>query len=118
MTGIERLDEMLRGQLDAGLIDVVNHLKEFKDIDPNIFLNDEKTLKGMCNYISSKARAAATGNFVMIENETVYQWSRDYFEKSNEELGIKKEVTISTPKISNVVTKKQEKPSQEQLTLF
>ncbi len=118
MTGIERLDEMLKGQLDTGLIDVVNHLKEYKDIDTNIFLREEKTLKGMCDYISSKARAIATGNFVMIENGTVYQWARDYFERSNEELGIQKREILPTSKISNVGKKTQKKPPQEQLTLF
>lgn len=116
--GIKRLNEMLQGQLDQGLIKVVEYLRELPDMDTNLFLNEEKNLKDMCDYISSKARKTATGDFIMIRDETVYQWSREYFEKSNEELGIKKEEPRPIPKVNNVVTTKQEKQSQEQLTLF
>lgn len=116
--GIKRLDEMLQGQLDQGLIKVVEYLKGLTDIDTNLFLNEEKNLKGMCSYIKSRAKDFAINNVAVIEDETVYQWSRDYFEKSNEELGIKKEEPIPIPKVNNVVTTKQEKTSQEQLTLF
>lgn len=116
--GIKRLNEMLQGQLDQGLIKVVEYLRELPDIDTNLFLNEEKNLKGMCDYVKSKAKEFAVNNVAVIEDETVYQWSRDYFEKSNEELGIKKEEPRPIPKVNNVVTTKQEKPSQEQLTLF
>lgn len=119
MTGIERLDEMLQGQLDNALIKVVNHLKGLKDIDTNIFLNQEKSLKGMCDYVKSRARELAVNNVAMVEDEEVYKWSLMYFQQSNDELGIKKNSPQpTTPKVSNVVTEEKDKQLQGQLTLF
>lgn len=118
--GIVRLNKMFEGQQDMALTKVVNHLKELKDIDTTIFLNEEKNLQGMCDYVKSKAKEFAVNNVATIIDETVYEWSLNYWQQSNEELGIKKEEPKPIiPKANNVVTKHAEEiPPKAQLTLF
>lgn len=115
--GIERLETLINGQLDQALIKVVNYLKKL-DIDDTIFINEEKDLKGMCDYVKGKAKEFAVNGVAVIIDETVYDWSLTYWQQSNEALGIKKEEPKPTPKIPNVVPKESPKPEMAQLTLF
>ena len=89
MNGIERLTEMIKGQKDKYLQIIVNHLMLQTEMS-EAFLNEEKNLKDMATYIKDLARKQATNNVAVIEDEVVFQWAKDYFNKSNEELGIKK----------------------------
>lgn len=89
MEGIKRLAEMLEGQKDKYLIIIVNHLMLQTEMN-EAFLNEEKNLKDMATYIKDLARKQATNNVAVIEDAVVFQWAKDYFNKSNEELGIKK----------------------------
>jgi hypothetical protein len=119
MNGLERLDKLIQGQLDNALIKVVEYLKGLNNIDTSIFLNEEKTLKEMCSYVKDKAKEFAVNNVAIIEDNIVYNWSLMYWQKSNEELGIKKEEIKTIQKTNNVVTQEQIRvKEQEQLTLF
>lgn len=118
MTGIERLDTLLKEQQDTPLIKVVDYLKSLKDIDDAIFLKEEKNLKRMWNYIQSKAKRQAINNVAVIEENTVYGWALEYYQKSDEELGIKKEEPIHIPTPTRQKPKVQETPKTSQLTLF
>ncbi len=89
MNGIERLSEMIKGQKDKYLQIIVNHLMLQTEMS-EAFLNEEKNLKDMATYIKDLARKQATNNVAVIEDAVVFQWAKDYFNKSNEELGIKK----------------------------
>lgn len=89
MDGIKRLEEMLKGQKDKYLIKIVNYLMLQTEMN-EAFLNEEKDLKEMASYIKNKAREQATDNVAVIDDDEVYQWAKDYFNKSNEELSIKK----------------------------
>ena len=89
MNGIERLSEMIKGQKDKYLQIIVNHLMLQTEMS-EAFLNEEKNLKDMATYIKDLAKKQATDNVAVIEDEVVFQWAKDYFNKSNEELGIKK----------------------------
>ncbi len=89
MNGIERLSEMIKGQKDKYLQIIVNHLMLQTEMS-EAFLNEEKNLKDMAIYIKDLARKQATNNVAVIEDAVVFQWAKDYFNKSNEELGIKK----------------------------
>ena len=89
MNGIERLSEMIKGQKDKYLQIIVNHLMLQTEMS-EAFLNEEKNLKDMATYIKDLAKKQATNNVAVIEDEVVFQWAKDYFNKSNEELGIKK----------------------------
>ena len=89
MGGIKRLANMLEGQKDKYLIVIVNYLMLQTEMD-EAFLNEEKNLKDMATYIKDLARKQATNNVAVIEDEVVFQWAKDYFNKSNKELGIVK----------------------------
>lgn len=89
MNGIERLSEMLKGQKDKYLQIIVNYLMLQTEMS-EAFLNEEKNLKDMATYIKDLAKKQATNNVAVIEDAVVFQWAKDYFNKSNEELGIKK----------------------------
>lgn len=89
MNGIERLSDMIKGQKDKGLIKIVSHLLLQTDMDA-MFLKEEKNLKNMAEYIKGLAKKEAINGVAMIEDEVVYQWAKNYFIKSNKELGIKK----------------------------
>ena len=90
MNGIERLKKMLESQKDKYLIKIVNYLMLQTEMD-EAFLNEEKNLKEMSQYIKDNAMKEATDYVAVIEDDEVYQWAKDYFNKSNEELGIAKE---------------------------
>lgn len=89
MDGIQRLSEMIKGQKDKSLIKIVNYLMLQTDMEQD-FLKEEKDLKEMAEYIKGLARKEATNGVAIIEDETVYSWAKEYFAKSNKELGIKK----------------------------
>ena len=92
MDGIKRLAQMLEGQKDKYLINIVNHLMLHTELN-QAFLNEEKNLKDMAQYIKDNARKQATSGVAVIEDDVVYKWAMDYFVKTNEELKIKKAVT-------------------------
>lgn len=89
MDGIKRLSKMIEGQKDKYLIIIVNYLMLQTEMD-EAFLNEEKNLKEMATYIKDMARKESTNGVAVIEDEVVFQWAKDYFAKSNKELGIKK----------------------------
>lgn len=101
MNGIERLSNMLKGQKEKYLIKVVNYLKNHVEMYDS-FLNEEKNLDDLNTYIRGLAEKQKVKGVAVIEDDEVYQWSMDYFNKSNEELGIKKII----PKV-NKTAKKQ-----------
>lgn len=106
MDGIKRLEEMLKGQKDKYLNIIVNHLIQHKEM--NIyFLNEEKNLKDMSEYIKKNARKKASGSVAVIEDTKVFQWAEEYFIKSNKELGISesKLEKRKSEKTSKVTTK-------------
>ena len=105
MNGIERLSEMVKGQKDKYLQIIVNHLMLQTEMS-EVFLNEEKDLKGMASYIQDLAKKQATNNVAVIEDEIVFNWAKDYFNKSNEELGIKKKEvkTSQTNNKENIIT--------------
>lgn len=89
MDGIKRIEKMAEGQKDKSLIKIVSYLISQTDMDQK-FLNEEKDLKEMAEYIKGLARKKAVHGVAMIEDEIVYGWAKEYFMKSNKELGIKK----------------------------
>ena len=80
MNGIKRLEEMLNGQKDKYLIKIVNYLMLQTEMD-EAFLNKEKNLKEMSQYIKDNAMKEAIGGVAVIEDNEVYQWAKDYFNK-------------------------------------
>lgn len=89
MDGINRLAKLLEGQKDKYLNIIVNYLMLQTEMN-EAFLNKEKNLKDMATYIRDLAKKQATNNVAVIEDSVVFQWAKNYFLKTNEELGIKK----------------------------
>ena len=109
MEGIKRLAEMLEGQKDKYLIIIVNHLMLQTEMN-EAFLNEEKNLKDMATYIKDTAKKQAKSGVAVIEDAVVFKWAKEYFMKSNKELGIK-ETRLDSGKhgdVSKVETKENE----------
>lgn len=106
MNGIERLKEMLKGQKDKYLKIIVNYLINQTEMD-EYFLNEEKNLKDMAEYIKKNARKETKGSVAVIEDERVFKWAKDYFVKSN------KESEITKNKIENSKSEKASKVTTE-----
>lgn len=109
MDGINRLAKMLEGQKDKYLNIIVNYLMLQTEMD-EAFLNEEKNLKDMATYIKNMARKQANDSVAVIEDEVVFQWAKEYFNKSNEELGIKK--------IEKKINKKEDTRNDEFGSIF
>ena len=117
MEGIKRLAEMLEGQKDKYLIIIVNHLMLQTEMN-EAFLNEEKNLKDMainspviviCGDKDTAKKQAKSG-VAVIEDAVVFKWAKEYFMKSNKELGIK-ETRLDRGKhgdVSKVETKENE----------
>lgn len=114
MEGIKRLSKMLEGQKNKGLIRIVNHLMLQTEMD-EAFLNEEKNLKDMAEYIYNTAYKQKTNKVEMIEDEVVFQWAKDYFIKTNKELGIK---TMKVEKVKHSVISKVEVKDEEFGSIF
>lgn len=89
MNGIERLKKLMEGQHDKPLNKVVDYLCTRDDMNEK-YLNEEKNLKGMIDFIRGEARKQAEDGMAMIDDEVVYGWAVHYFDESNEKLGIGK----------------------------
>lgn len=88
MEGIKRLADMLESQKDKYLIIIVNHLMLQTEMN-EAFLNEKKNLKDMATYIKDKAKKQEKDGVAVIEDEIVFKWAKEYFIKSNKDLGIK-----------------------------
>lgn len=115
MTGIKRLEEMIKGQKDKYLIKIVDYLKSRIELD-KYFLNEEKNLKGMSDYIKNLARKRAKNGVAVIEDETVYKWAVDYFIKTDKELGL--ESNKKTTEVRNIEKVEGKDPEDEFGSIF
>ena len=115
MKGIKRLAEMLEGQKDKYLIIIVNHLILQTEMN-EAFLNEEKNLKDMATYIKDTAKKQAKSGVAVIEDAVVFKWAKEYFMKSNKELGIK-ETRLDRGKHGDV-SKVETKENEDNLDLF
>ena len=100
MDGIQRLEKMLEGQKDKALIKTVNYLMLQEEMEQD-FLKEEKNLKDMAEYIRGKAMKDANHGWNWLDDEEVFEWAKDYFRKSDEELGIKKDKTEKSKHIED-----------------
>jgi len=118
MNGVERLKKLVEGQEDKALLKIVDYLLSREELD-TYYLNEEKSIKDMVDYIKGEAKKQAKNGYCYVEDEEVYEWGVKYFTKTNEELRIKKKI-IPTP--SEVKEKEKEivpeKDIYGQLTLF
>lgn len=115
MSGVERLKKLVEGQQDPSLLKVIEYLSNIDDLDDK-FLNTDKTIKGMVDYIKSEAKKIAKDGYCWVEDTTVYEWSVNYWVKTDDELGIKKPITTPVKTKSEEVVPEVKQVGQ--LSLF
>lgn len=129
MNGFDRLREQVKDQEDSALKQVIEYLISRDDMEQK-YLNEEKNIKEMCNFIKEKGKVHAKNGWNFITNEVVFAWAIMYWALPNAFL------KINTPKkTKNIVTEEkttknnvvsintakkvlEEKKQVEQLTLF
>ena len=117
MEGIERIKKLSQEQKDANIKKVAEYLMKREDLDGK-FLNEEKNLIDMWNYIKKQAKEKAVNGCAVIEDEEVYGLAVHYFDETNEALGIKtskKETKQVAKTEENASKNKQDAPMQEEI---
>lgn len=131
MEGLERLEAEILELNDYNVSTIFNYLKTKTELYEK-FNNSEKSLKQMYSYICDMARKQSKNNVAMIADRVVYLWATNYFNKSNEELGLNKPKTISPTtketkkeneknkvvEENKELEKEEVKKATDQLTLF
>ena len=128
MEGIERIKVLASEIKDKPLLKIIEYLLTRTDMNDK-YLNEEKTLKQMVEFIKSNAEKQAQNGIAMIEDEIVYSWAIHYFDETNEQLGINlnsKKVTKNetdekeetATKIESQKKQKKEWVAEGQLSLF
>lgn len=134
MTGFERLKNMLaewtekHGE-DEAFNQTVNYLLNRPDLEQK-FLNEEKSLDGLHDFIHNKGQKHRLNGWCYITNEVVFAWAVMYFSLPNALLNItspkKKQdnkVEKANSKATNVISieqakKKIEEKKNDQISLF
>lgn len=120
MDVLQKLENEVLEMNDNSVSKIFEYLKTRKDLYDK-FSNEEKSIKEMYKFIYDKARTHAKNNVAMIDDKVVYLWAVTYFNKSNEELGLKKErVMPPTPKevIKELEKNEDNKQKDNQISFF
>ena len=122
MEGNERLEQETIEMNNYNVVLIFNYIKD-KDELQEKFDNEEKTIKGMYEFICGKAKTLAQNGVAAVNDKVVYLWAITYFCKSNEELGIKKEekkIKSATDASKEGISDKEKgiKESDEQVSIF
>ena len=122
MEGKERLEQETIEMNNYNVVLIFNYIKD-KDELQEKFDNEEKTIKGMYEFICGKAKTLAQDGVAAVNDKVVYLWAITYFCKSNEELGIKKEenkIKSATDALKESISNKEKgiKESDEQVSIF
>ena len=122
MEGKERLEQETIEMNNYNVVLIFNYIKD-KDELQEKFDNEEKTIKGMYEFICGKAKTLAQNGVAAVNDKVVYLWAITYFCKSNEELGRKKEekkIKSATDASKESISDKEKgiKESDEQVSIF
>lgn len=120
MLGIERIKVLGSEVKDKALLKVIEYLVSREDMNEK-YLNEEKSLKQMVEYIKSEAKKQAVNGIAMIEDEEVYGWAIHYFDETNEKLGLKVETKNIVKPLEKSIKEAEEmekgEVSKEEITL-
>lgn len=128
MEGIERIKVLAADIKNKPLLKIIDYLLTRTDMNEK-YLNEEKSLKQMVEFIRNSAKKQAQDGVAMIEDATVYNWAIHYWDESNEDLKLKtsnKKLTEKVEeqpiaKIEKTIIKKKNKKDwvpEGQLSLF
>lgn len=123
--GIERIKILASEIKDNPLLKIVEYLLTREDMNDK-YLNEEKSLSEMVDFIRAEAKKEAKNGMAWIEDEVVYGWAVHYFDESNESLKLdKKETLVEKEKFEKNAPIKNEKKQvkrawipEGQLSLF
>lgn len=87
MDGIERIKVLSSEIKDEATLEIINHLLSRTDMNEK-YLNEEKTLKQMIEFIKKEAQKKATDNMAMVNDDVVFGWAIHYWDETNEDLGL------------------------------
>lgn len=104
MNGFERLKEQVIDQEDKALLQTIEYLISREDMEQN-YLNKEKTIEEMAEFIKDKAKKYMKNGWNYITNEVVYAWAIMYFSLPNSFLKIEKKNTTKSKEKTKVVSK-------------
>lgn len=120
MLGIERIKILGSEVKDKALLKVIEYLVSREDMNEK-YLNEEKSLKQMVEYIKSEAKKQAVNGMAMIEDDEVYGWAIHYFDETNEKLGLKVETKNIVKPLEKSIKEAEEmekgEVSKEEITL-
>lgn len=124
MEGIERIKVLASEVKDEAVLEIVKYLISRTDMDDK-YLNEEKSLKQMIDFIVNEAKKKSKNNMAMIKDDVVFGWAIHYWDEDNKDLDLsysdnvknieKKEKVVQEK--TNKVVKKDWTP-EGQLTLF
>ena len=119
MEGIERIEKQVLELNNYNILKIFTYLKTKNELYKK-FNNEEKSIKQMYDFICDKAEKQKVGRVAMVDDKVVYLWAVMYFIKSNEELGLNKQETITPPTKPTKVEQKKEtkKENNNQISLF
>ena len=119
MEGIERIKVLASDIKDKPLLKIIEYLLTRTDMNDK-YLNEEKNLKQMVEFIKSNAKKHAQNGIAMIEDETVYGWAIHYFDETNKDLELSNENKQDTVKeeIKKPIKKENKWVAEGQLSLF
>ncbi len=127
MEGIERIKALAAEIKDKALLKIIEYLTSREDMNDK-YLNEEKSLKQMTEFIKGQAQKQSHDGMAMVEDEVVYGWAIHYFDETNDKLELSTKTTNETntrnkSNEENKTTKKNIDKSQKwvaegQLTLF
>lgn len=124
MEGIERIKVLASEVKDEAVLEIVKYLISRTDMNDK-YLNEEKSLKQMIDFILKEAKKKSENNMAMIKDDVVFGWAIHYWDEDNKDLDLS-----SSDNVKNIETKEkvvQEKTNkvvkkdwtpEGQLTLF
>lgn len=113
--GLERIKVLASEIKDKALLNIIDYLLTREDMNEK-YLNEEKSLKEMINYIKSEARKQAVNGVAIMENEDVYSWAIHYWDEPNEKLKLTSKKVFKEEKTKDKEDKKDkivEKPEEK-----
>lgn len=124
MNGIERIKVLASEVKDEAVLEIVKYLISRTDMNDK-YLNEEKSLKQMIDFILKEAKKKSENNMAMIKDDVVFGWAIHYWDEDNKDLDLsssdnvknieKKEKVVQEK--TNKIVKKDWTP-EGQLTLF
>lgn len=127
MEGIERIKVLASEVKDEAVLEIVNYLISRTDMNEK-YLNEEKSLKQMIDFIVGQAKKKAKNNRAIVKDEVVFGWAIHYWDEPNNKLNIeedneeKEEQTTSkakeTSSLDSAPKVKKSWVAEGQLSLF